>query len=152
MKIGIFTDSHYSTQEVTCGVRYNSQSLGKIRNAYEAFLAENCDLVICLGDLTDKEGNHVQEVVNLKKCSAVINQSPLKTVCLMGNHDGFDFTVEEFYGILGESCIPETVRAEEKTLLFLDACYFKTGKQYLWRQKRSYYINEIIKENSSGSK
>ena len=33
MKLGIFTDSHYSSQEVTCGNRYNSRSLEKIRKA-----------------------------------------------------------------------------------------------------------------------
>ena len=130
MKIGIFTDSHYSSKEVTCGRRYNSQSLRKMQEAYDAFVAEKCDLVICLGDLTDVEDSHGQEVANLKKCSELINRFPVKTICVMGNHDGFDFTQEEFYGILGESCIPKTICAEGKTLLFLDACYFKTGEHY----------------------
>ena len=35
MKIGIFTDSHFSSAEVTCGNRYNSRSLEKIRRADE---------------------------------------------------------------------------------------------------------------------
>ena len=30
MRIGIFTDPHYSSKEVSCGVRYNSLSLKKI--------------------------------------------------------------------------------------------------------------------------
>ena len=33
MKIGLWTDSHYSTALLTCGKRYNSASLEKIRKA-----------------------------------------------------------------------------------------------------------------------
>ena len=35
MKIGLFTDAHYSSQELTCGKRRNRLSLGKLREAYE---------------------------------------------------------------------------------------------------------------------
>ena len=72
MKIGIFTDSHYSSKEVTCGRRYNSQSFRKMQVAYDVFAAEKCDLVICLGDLTDVEDSHGKEVENLKKCAKYI--------------------------------------------------------------------------------
>lgn len=130
MKIGIFADSHYSSREVTCGSRYNSLSLSKIEKAYEAFAAEKCDLIICLGDLTDKDDSHAVEVENLKRCSKVINSASVETVCVMGNHDGFDFKKEEFYGILGEDTIPKTKCMDGKTLLFLDACYFKNGDHY----------------------
>ena len=130
MKLGIFTDSHYSSQEVTCGNRYNSRSLEKIKTAYTFFESQKCDLVVCLGDLIDKEASHENEVANQKKVADVINQSPIKTVCLMGNHDAFAFTEAEFYEILGD-CKPKNVKAKEKTLLFLDACYFKNGNHYL---------------------
>ena len=43
MKIGLYTDSHYSSQEVTCGCRYNSRSLDKIRVAYDFFERSGCD-------------------------------------------------------------------------------------------------------------
>ena len=33
MKLGIFTDSHYSSATVSCTVRYNSKSLTKIKKA-----------------------------------------------------------------------------------------------------------------------
>lgn len=55
MKLGIFTDSYYSTAEVTCGKRYNNKSLEKIQEAYKHFQTEKCDFVICLGDFIDKE-------------------------------------------------------------------------------------------------
>jgi len=130
MIIGIFTDSHYSSQEVTCGNRYNSKSLEKIRQAYAFFEAESCDLVVCLGDLIDKEAAHETEVENLSAVAAVIKKSRIKTICLMGNHDAFAFTEAEFYEIVS-GCEPRPIKAEGKTLLFLDACYFKNGKHYL---------------------
>ena len=129
MKLGIFTDPHYSSQEVTCEKRYNSRSLEKIKQAYRFFEEAQCDLVICLGDLTDHEDSHEQEIANLRLAAAVIHASPVKTVCLMGNHDAFSFTVEEFYRVLG-GCRPVQIEAEGKTLLFADACHFKSGAHY----------------------
>ncbi len=130
MRLGVFTDSHYSSGTVTCGNRYNSRSLEKIKTAYAFFESQKCDLVVCLGDLIDKEPSHEKEVENFKEVAKVINASSIKTICLMGNHDAFAFTEAEFYDILGD-CNPKTVKAEEKTLLFLDACYFKNANHYL---------------------
>lgn len=129
MKIGLFTDPHYSSQEITCGVRYNSRSLEKIKRAYARFEAERCELVICLGDLTDTEDSHEKELENLRSIAEVIAASPIRTVCVMGNHDAFAFEEAEFYKILG-GCQPEPISADGKTLLFLDACYFKSGVHY----------------------
>lgn len=128
MKIGVFTDSHYS-EISSCAERFNNQSLRKIKEAYVFFEKENCDLVVCLGDLIDRENDHQKEIKNLKEIAEIINKSKLKTVCLMGNHDAFSFEVSEFYNFLGME-IPKTIETENETLLFLDACYFKSGKHY----------------------
>lgn len=130
MKIGIFTDPHYSSQEITCKKRYNSRSLGKIREAYAEFVTLGCEAVICLGDLIDRETDHDAEIRNLKEIAAVIHAFPLKTVVVMGNHDAFCFTVEEFYQILGDDCRPSLMQTEKNTLLFLDACHFTSGRHY----------------------
>lgn len=130
MKIGIFTDAHYSSQAVTCGNRYNSKSLEKIRQAYNFFQSEKCDLIVCLGDLTDTEVSHEKEMENLKEIANVINTCPIKSICLMGNHDAFALTNAEFYEILAHSK-PEHIKTQGKNLLFLDACYFKNGNHYL---------------------
>lgn len=130
LKLGIFTDPHYSSREVTCGNRYNSKSLQKIRDAYDFFALQKCDLVVCLGDLTDQDDSHEKEVCNLKEISNVINGCAIKTVCLMGNHDAFTFSESEFYEILHLEK-PTCVEVENKTFLFLDACYFKNGNHYL---------------------
>lgn len=129
MKIGIFTDSHYSSQEITCKTRQNSKSLEKIKDAYAFFKQEKCDFVICLGDLTDSEECHNQEIINLQKVAEVIKESKLETFCVMGNHDSFSFTRDEFYSILG--CRPEDIEREGKTLIFIDACFFKNGNHYM---------------------
>lgn len=130
MKIGIFTDSHYSSQEITCGNRFNRKSLKKMSQAYDTFVSEKCDWVVCLGDLIDKESCHEKEIENLKVMAGVIHKSPIKTICLMGNHDAFAFTEAEFYEILKISK-PDSIEKEGKTFLFLDACYFKNGRHYL---------------------
>ena len=129
MKIGFFTDPHYSSQDVTCGNRYNNKSLVKIKEAYAFFEKEQCDLIICLGDLTDSDVSHEKEIENMKEIAAVIHSCPIKTMCVMGNHDAFAFTVEEFYEVLG-GCRPEDIHEEDKTLLFIDSCYFDNGRHY----------------------
>ncbi len=150
MKIGIFTDAHYSSQEITCGNRYNSKSLEKIRQAYNVFQAEECDLVVCLGDLTDTETLHEKEIENLKEIANVINTCPIKSICLMGNHDAFALTSAEFYEILGHSK-PEHIKTQDKNLLFLDACYFKNGNHYLpgdsdWKDTFYPHIKDLKKQ------
>ena len=129
MKLGIFTDSHYSSVEVN-GKRYNRQSLRKIRQAYEYFQTQNCDLVICLGDLIDTEPDHAQEIENLKEVAAIIQSSPLRTFVVMGNHDAFRFEQEEYYNIVGPDCKPQNLCIGQNHLCFLDACYFKNGVHY----------------------
>jgi len=127
MKIGIFTDSHYSSHAVTCEKRFNSRSLEKLREAYAYFMENGCALVICLGDLIDKEDSHQLEVSNLRRAAQVLRQLP--TVCVMGNHDAFSFEREEFYAILG-GCEPRDLCIGEHTLVFLDACFYRTGEAY----------------------
>ena len=129
MKIGLFSDSHYSSQTVTCGVRYNSRSLEKIRLAYDRFRTEGCGLAVCLGDLIDREEDHGREIENLTRVAAVIRGSGVPTVCVMGNHDAFAFSPDEFYGVLG-GCRPRTLRAGAAALVFLDACWSESGRRY----------------------
>lgn len=54
MKLGLFSDPHYCTKDVTCGTRRPSLSFGKIRAAMEAFRDAGAEYVICLGDLVDE--------------------------------------------------------------------------------------------------
>ena len=131
MKLGIFTDAHYSSREVTCGVRKNSLSLEKIREACRFFEREGCSLAVCLGDLTDAEDDHEKERENLQKIGEVLRSSRVETLCLMGNHDAFAFTREEFYAVLGEGTRPTDRVIVGRRLVFLDACFYRSGAPYL---------------------
>lgn len=130
MKIGLFTDSHYSSVEVPGCIRQHTKSLRKIGEAFEAFSAEKCDMVICLGDLIDQEKDHEKEIENLKKISDVFSKYNLEIRVVMGNHDAFAFEVDEFYSILGEQYRPKNIYNDLKNIIFIDACYFKTGIHY----------------------
>ena len=129
MKIGLYSDPHYSSQALTGGNRYNSRSLDKMRAAYADFEAAGCDLIVCLGDLTDTEDTHEQEVDNLRQIAALFAACPIPTMCVMGNHDAYVFEPEEFYALLG-GCEPTEMVAEGKTLLFLSANYNPDGSPY----------------------
>ncbi len=129
MKIGLFADAHYSSQDLTCGKRRNSQSLGKLREGYAFFAEQNCGLCISLGDLIDKNDSHAADVRHLEEVREVIASSGIETVCLMGNHDAFTFEREEYYRLLG-GCEPTDRLIDGKRLLFLDGCYFRNGERY----------------------
>ncbi len=129
MKLGIYTDSHYSSHELTCGVRYNSQSLRKLREAYTHFATEACDLIVCLGDLIDKESTTDKVIENLSAVAEVIRSTAIPTVCVRGNHDAFELEEHDFYAILGITP-PHDLHMDGKRLLFLDTCFFSDGSPY----------------------
>lgn len=129
MKLGIFTDSHYSSAPLTCGKRRNNLSLGKISEALSLFKREGCDLVVSLGDLTDFESSHELEVAHLGEIGELIAKSGLPCICMMGNHDAFAFEKADFYRILG-GYEPRNTVMDGKLLVFLDACFFKSGIHY----------------------
>jgi len=129
MKIGLYSDPHYSSQEVTGGNRYNRRSLDKMKAAYKEFEEAGCDLIICLGDLTDTEDSKEQEVTNMQEIAALFAACPIPTVVVMGNHDAYVFERPEFYALLG-GCEPLDFLAEGKTLVFLDANHNPDGSPY----------------------
>ena len=133
MKIGIFTDSHYSSYELTCKFRRNNLSLQKIREAYEYFKSQGCEMVISLGDLVDYERTREKVIENLKEIAKIIENFAIKTVCVMGNHDAMIVPVKEYYSIL-KNCEPEDITMNGKNLVFLDNCYFKDGTHYNGRE------------------
>ena len=129
MKIGLYSDPHYSSQELTGGNRYNRRSLDKMRAAYADFTAAECDLIVCLGDLTDTEDTHEKEAENMREMAALFAACPIPTVCVMGNHDAYVFEPEEFYALLG-GCEPLDWVDGDKTLLFLSANHNPDGSPY----------------------
>lgn len=129
MKIGLFSDPHYSSQELTCGNRRNNLSLGKMRAALECFAAAGCDRVICLGDLTDTEDTKEKEIANMGEIAALFSEFAMPIQVVMGNHDAYVFTADEFYALLG-GCEPTDVHEGNTHLVFIDANYTSQGVRY----------------------
>ena len=129
MEIGVFTDPHYSTRLSHIDTRNYSASLTKIGEAYDYFRNAGCELAVCLGDLADSDSSIEKELENIAKVGQVIRQSGIPTVCLMGNHDAFTLTPEQFYSALGLDA-PSDMQIDGRTLMFLDFCYFRSGEHY----------------------
>ena len=129
MKIGLFADPHYSSSEQTGRNRRNRASLQKLLKAYSHFTAAGCSLAVCLGDLIDHEPTTELVLENLSAVAEIIANAPMKTVALMGNHDAFALTPEQFYGTLGLP-FPSTLSLDGRRLVFLDSCYFSHGRHY----------------------
>ncbi len=130
MKIGIFTDSHFSSTLVSSGIRHYNQGLERIGEALRCFEREKCEMIVCLGDLIDAEKNHTEEIESLKKIAALFDGCNIPTYVLMGNHDAFAFDVDEFYTVLGEKYRPQNHNVFSNHFIFLDACFFKNKKHY----------------------
>jgi len=130
MIIGIFTDPHFSSAPLTCGVRRNNQSLRKIREALEAFDRAHCALCVCLGDLTDIENSHELEAENLRAIARIFREFSMKTIVLMGNHDADVFGPDEFYRILGEDARPDDLTCDGARLIFLNGNFSSDALPY----------------------
>ena len=148
MKIGIYTDPHYSSQELTGGNRYNSRSLDKMKTAYRDFQAAGCERIVCLGDLTDTDESREREVDNMRQIAALFAACPIPTTVVMGNHDAYVFEPAEFYALLG-GCEPQDVVMGNTTLLFLNANHNPDGSPYhphAFRWDECYLPTEGLRE------
>lgn len=134
MKIGLFTDPHYSDKIIPSDNRYHRRSYDKISEAMSYFKDENVDLVVCLGDLTDDCENVNDNPKALKEISNLINSFGIKFYSLMGNHDYLSFTKEEFNEYTNGAYPPFSIETEKSMLIFLDCNYEVGGKPY---QKRN---------------
>ena len=131
MKLGIFTDPHYLTENFNQYTAGYYKSLDKIKEALKFFCDEKCDMVICLGDVIDTEKTHEKEVENLKEVIAELDKYDMKISIVMGNHDAFTFEVDEYYKLIGEKYRPENFFSDGLNFIFVDACYFKNGTHYM---------------------
>ena len=123
MKVGIFTDTHFSM------LREKKACPEDIKIALE-ILKDNCDFIVCIGDLIDTDASHEVETDNLKLIKAIFDEFNLKIYVMLGNHDALCFTTEEFYGILGEKYRPHPFSLGEYRILFLNTCHYKDGSDY----------------------
>ena len=132
MKIGLFTDSHYCRAEVLCNTRRPSLSLGKIKEAMDAFSLARVDLCICLGDLTDhKEGDTKEAVTScFFEAMELIKSYNIPFFLIPGNHDYLMMRAEELYTALSQEPLPFTLGLDRLNIIFLDANYREWGERF----------------------
>lgn len=130
MKIGLFTDPHYSDkQEPSCD-RYHALSYDKISEAMSYFKEQKVDLVVCLGDMTDDCIDINDNAKALRRLADMINSYGIKFYSLMGNHDCLSFTREEFNELTNGAYPPFKIENENNILIFLDCNYNDNGEAY----------------------
>ncbi len=130
MKIGLFTDPHYSDKQIPSADRHHALSYNKIYDAMTHFKKENVDFVICLGDLTDDCVDIKDNPKALKRLIEMIDSFGIKFYSLMGNHDYQSFTREEFNSLTNGAYPPFKIENEKSVLIFLDCNYKNDGTIY----------------------
>lgn len=133
MKIGLFTDPHYSDKAAS-STRLHSLSYEKIQNAMKYFKENEVELVICLGDLTDDCVDINDNPKALEKLTKMINSYGIKFYSLMGNHDCHSFTKEEFDELTNSAYPPFKIETDNAVLIFLDCNYSDNGEKYKVRE------------------
>ena len=123
MKLGLFTDAHYSSIS-------GPTVLERIEKAFKAFQKAKCDLVVFLGDLLHDDVSHEREIENLKAIGRIFCGFDGCAFAVIGNHDTNLFTKDAFYQILGEQFRPRSLVLDGKCFLFIDGCYFQSGEEY----------------------
>jgi len=129
MKLGLFSDPHYCTKDITCGTRRPALSFGKIREAMEEFRDAGAERVICLGDLVDECETLEENIAAAQALSAMIHSFGIPFDCVMGNHDYQNFTRKEFRKY-ADTALPGLILCGTKALIFLDTNYADNGKIY----------------------
>ena len=130
MKIGLFSDPHYSRRELSGATRRPRLSYEKIGEALRCFREEKVDLVICLGDLIDSEGSAPQDRDNLSHIAVLLSSSGIETLVIPGNHDLFALDRYRFGVLLNMPLAPLHRRYGDVDVILLDANYFKSGQAY----------------------
>lgn len=131
MKLGLFTDPHYCSLDVTCRTRRPRLSYDKVSEAMAQFRAAEVDLVLCLGDLIDDCGDHAQNVAHLTALMARIRSYGLPFYSLMGNHDAQVFTRAAFDELTEGALPPARLDIGGHTLLFPETNVNDDGTPYI---------------------
>ena len=129
MKIGLFTDTHF-TLCPPADRPYLSDAPDRVAEAMEHFSKERVDVIVCLGDFVDLGKNHAEELNNWRIMLSIIRRYDIPFFILPGNHDYEVLKGDEFCAVSGMPGFPFAVNVGDKRLIFLDACYKKSGLRY----------------------
>ena len=128
MKIGLFTDLHYSKHDEEH--KYTVLAPERMRAALEAFRKEKVDVCVCLGDVVDKGADHEEELSCWQELLSIVREYSFPFYVLPGNHDYEILVGDEFGKVTGMPKFPFSVDIAGQNLIFLDACYRYSGKRY----------------------
>ena len=123
MKLGIFTDPHYSLQERRSADRRPALSLGKIGVAMADFQKEKVDLCLCLGDLVDDGDQSEPPEARLGRLVEFVRSFGIPVYFLGGNHDFEMFDPASFSRFTDSEIPPCVLETPTHSFLFLDANY-----------------------------
>lgn len=130
MKLGIFADTHYCKKEILCRTRHPSLSLGKIKEAMEAFTAVGVDLCICMGDLVDICDSVSEAEECIANAIGLIRSYDIPFMLIPGNHDYKVFSAEEFSVRTGCAIPPCVFDTGSYLLIMLDANYRSDNRRF----------------------
>lgn len=113
-----------------CRTRRPSLSLGKIREATDAFVQAGADMCICLGDLVDRGERRGEAAECMAEAMNVIRSCGIPYYIVPGNHDCAALSAEEFSRYTECSLPPYSICTGTHTLIFLDANYTSDCRRY----------------------
>lgn len=134
MKIGLFTDPHYCKADDLGLNRRPVFSLGKIKEAMEAFSRQGVEICFCLGDLVDRaKGDTKNDVLeNLRSVWDLISSFEIPFYLVPGNHDFVDLTRKDFkqMGISLPDSAVSSVETDECKFVMIDANVRSSGRHF----------------------
>lgn len=133
LKVGLFADPHYSTQELVVLTRKPKLSASKLKEAIAAFILEEVSAVICLGDLINGEENDEVNTDNLRTITTPLldlRRKNINVYCIRGNHDAEIFDEAEFSDISGLVIAPHSISREGIRMIMIDASFTSDGQPY----------------------
>lgn len=120
MKIGLFSDLHFCQSDNLGLGRAPRLGIERLRVAVKGFKSAGVEMIICLGDLTDRvEGDSKEDtLINLREVLSVIGDIPFYLVS--GNHDFLNLSRADMASE-GVLLSPFCIRGESAHIIGLDA-------------------------------
>lgn len=136
IKIGVFTDLHYSANKFYLD-RNCYLGLMKLEIAVEMFNKEKVDYVFSLGDLIDSCKDFEKDTYHLKKVKKVLDTLEAPYHIVLGNHDLECLTKNEYNNILGREKSYYSFVDGSTKFIILDTNFNEkfedyNKKNYLW--------------------
>jgi len=125
IRLGLFSDVHYCSDEVMTSTRMCSLSYDKLCEAYKQFEKEKVDLIICLGDLADVGKIHGRNdsVACMNKIISITKKSKIPFLFITGNHDSLSANMDDLEKIIGDKLAPRLYETPDYRFICLDANY-----------------------------